>query len=253
MTRPPSKKVAKGNLRLDRVSDAARWNARYDKLHAQLDKARRGQTRPVEPTPFLEEALDFIRCVEVGPRVTSRTDELWLPTTATGEPPESLDLASGTGDDVLHLAQRGWRAHGVDVSDKATQILERRARDLELSVGAITADLETWCPGSERWHLVTCFKYLDRRALSRVTHALKPGGHLVFETFSTEHPRVSGGRGPGNSRFLLDPNEVPSLLEDLQLLHRADLVEPTGDGSSRALIRLIARRPVTGPVAECRT
>ena len=153
-----------------------------------------------------------------------------------------MDLATGPGDAALHLAARGWSTSAVDVSEVAIDHLRRRTKLLGFEVDAVVADLSEWNLGVSSWDLICCFRFLDRGVLNRVGNALKPGGHLVLETFSSDHPRISPGNKPRRSEYLLDPREVPALLGGLRLRYLEDRSEATERGGRRAVIRLVAEK-----------
>ncbi|WP_299301528.1 bifunctional 2-polyprenyl-6-hydroxyphenol methylase/3-demethylubiquinol 3-O-methyltransferase UbiG [uncultured Brachybacterium sp.] len=102
------------------------------------------------------------------------------------EPGTSIDLGCGEGGDVLWLAEQGWQARGLDISETAVgrAHAEAAARGLDGAVFTAT-DLSTWQPEPDSADLVTASFFqseveLDRvEILRRAASALRPGGHLV--------------------------------------------------------------------------
>ena len=101
-------------------------------------------------------------------------------------PGTAIDLGCGEGGDVLWLAEQGWTALGLDISDTAVG----RARDEAAARGLDGAsfeavDLDAWEPDPATVDLVTASFFqsnvaLDRTAiLRRAMTALRPGGRLV--------------------------------------------------------------------------
>lgn len=155
---------------------------------------------------------------------------LWQPTAFLSEvvrywrPGAALDLACGVGRDAVYLASLGWRVTAVDVLPDALE----RARDL---AGRYTAaiepiewqlvDLERQDLGFEgSFDLVTGFRYLHRPLFERLPRWLRPGGHIVYETFTTLH-RERHGR-PASDGHVLKPGELPRLLAGFDLRHHSE-------------------------------
>ena len=73
-----------------------------------------------------------------------------------------------------------------------------------------------------------------RRCFRRLKGALRPGGFLVYETFT----RGQAQRGkPTNPAFLLEPGELRTLVAPLEILF-----EREGDFEGKMLASVIARR-----------
>ncbi len=170
------------------------------------------------------------RSARAVPPPASRTDggrwRLWQPTAVLeawlADLPRgsSLDLACGSGRDVVFLAAAGWRASGVDWLPDAIErgrALAGRYLDEAARITWLTRDLEAedlTPPG--RYDLVTGFRFLHRPLLRHLRDWLAPGGCLVWETFTTEH-RARHGR-PRRDAFVLSPGELPTLCAGLAVL-----------------------------------
>lgn len=117
------------------------------------------------------------------------------------EPGTSIDLGCGEGGDVLWLAEQGWQARGLDISETAVDRAraEAEARGLDNAIFTAT-DLSSWQPEPDSADLVTASFFqsevaLDRAAiLQRAATALRPGGYLVTishaapPSWSDHHP-----------------------------------------------------------------
>ncbi|MGO1685141.1 MAG: class I SAM-dependent methyltransferase [Brachybacterium sp.] len=117
------------------------------------------------------------------------------------EPGTSIDLGCGEGGDVLWLAEQGWQARGLDISETAVDRAraEAEARGLDNAIFTAT-DLSSWQPEPDSVDLVTASFFqsevaLDRAAiLQRAATALRPGGYLVTishaapPSWSDHHP-----------------------------------------------------------------
>jgi len=143
--------------------DRERWDAR----HARAPAA------PAPLDPFVGAALE-----RLGP----------------GAGRAALDLAAGSGRHALELARRGWRVEAWDVSPVGLARLAERAAAAALDVVTREVDLAAAGPplDARPVDLVVLANYLERPLLPRLAELVRPGGHLVFATFTVERP----GDGP---------------------------------------------------------
>jgi SAM-dependent methyltransferase len=112
-----------------------------------------------------------------------------------------------------------------------------------LHVEAIQADLESYQLPREAYDVVIDFYYLQRDLAAALAAALRPGGVLVFESFTTEQRRF--GWGPQQEEFLLRPGELRSLFAGLEeLVYREGLVESQSGRGTKAVAGLVARKAV---------
>ncbi len=101
-------------------------------------------------------------------------------------PGSSLDLGCGEGGDVLWLAERGWRALGLDISPTAVARGEAEARARALPQARfVAADLTSWEP-DERFDLVSAtFLHSPARlaredVLTKAMSWVAPGGWMLI-------------------------------------------------------------------------
>jgi|SRR5215469_1427084 len=168
-----------------------------------------------------------------------------LPTGAT------LDLACGRGRNAIFLAEHGRPVTAVDWSQAALDLLEKRAQTLRLPVRRIQriedaqlartgidlvqANLESAQLGVNRYFLIVCVRYLQRSLFSQICRALRPGGMLLFETYTKAQLDFSDG--PRNPAHLLDRGELRRAFPELQTIFYRELRAEQGIAS------LAARKP----------
>ena len=128
-----------------------------------------------------------------------------------------LDVATGHGRNALYLAAHGWRVHAVDRNAEALATLALNARSLEHRLSTACVDLEAAAInlGVNVYGTILVFRYLYRPLLPALVAALKPGGVLLYETF-TSGQRERGH--PRNPAFLLENGELPRLVAPLLVL-----------------------------------
>ena len=117
-------------------------------------------------------------------------------------PGTAIDLGCGEGGDVLWLAEQGWQAHGLDISETAVGRARAEASARGFDTATFTAtDLSTWQPEPESVDLVTASFFqsnvaLDRTAILRTAaSAVRSGGRLVVISHAAGPPG-SSHRGP---------------------------------------------------------
>ena len=151
-------------------------------------------------------------------------------------PGDALDVACGRGRHALWLAQQRWRVTAVDRDADVLRELETEARRQGLTITARVADLET-APAplpAEAFDVIVAVHYLHRPLFPRLLGALRPGGVLVYETFTTA--QAARGR-PTNPDFLLRPGELRELVSSLELIESRE-----GEFDGRDVASVVARK-----------
>jgi tellurite methyltransferase len=189
------------------------WDAKYaEGSHASL-----------RPDPFLREAFaSFVQ-----------------PLFSHGG--NALDVAGGVGRHALYLARRGWQVTLADVSEIGLTRAESAARRLRLAkrIRTLPADMaglkefrgKLW---REEFNLVMVFYYLHRPLFPALVRWLRPGGLLIYKTYTVDQRRFSGG--PTHPLHLLRRNELLRAFAGLRILHYRETVE------RRGVAELVARR-----------
>jgi len=147
-----------------------------------------------------------------------------------------LDLACGRGRHALLLGSAGYRVRAVDRDEAKITALAADAERLELPVTAEVLDLEAQAPelGESAYDLVLATHYLHRPLFPALTRALRPGGLLLYETFTVDQARHGH---PTNPDFLLEHGELARLVAPLAVLRQRD-----GEFEGRFVAGVAARR-----------
>ena len=189
------------------IDEKALWNRKYsERSHGSLD-----------PDPLLLRAYD-----EFLAGLASRN---------------ALDVAGGVGRHAIWLAERGWHVKLVDISEVGIEQAKDNAGRSAAASSIVTEvrDLNTAQDlGREQYDLVLVFFFLQRELFPALTAALKPGGHLIYKTYTTEQQRFEGG--PSHPMFLLQPNELLHAFPSLRVLHYHETVQEKG------VAELVARK-----------
>ncbi len=128
---------------------------------------------------------------------------------------QALDLACGLGGNALFLAAHGLETMAWDFSPVAISRLSREVRRLGLPVTMEVRDVTIHPCKPACFDVIVVSRFLERKLVTSLTKALKPGGLLYYQTFILE--RVDD-KGPKDDAFRLGWNELLALFSDLQIL-----------------------------------
>lgn len=141
----------------------------------------------------------------------------------------ALDVAGGVGRHAIWLAQRGWRVKLLDISEVGIKQAEENAKRTGManSISSEVRDLNVMQDlGREQYDLVVVFFFLQRNLFPALAAAIKPGGFLIYKTYTTEQQRFAAG--PSHPMFLLEPNELLHAFPSLRVLHYHETTQEKG-------------------------
>jgi hypothetical protein len=78
------------------------------------------------------------------------------------------------------------------------------------------------------------FYFLRRELFPAIAAALKPGGWLIYRTYTIDRMKVPGG--PDDPRYLLQANELLRAFPDLRVMHYHETI------TGKAAAELVARK-----------
>ena len=162
--------------------------------------------------------------------------------TANLEPGLALDVGMGQGRNSLFLAEQGWEVTGIDVSNEAVAMANRKATEKGVRLQTVLESVDTYDYGTDKWDLVIglyMHGHITRNA-EKIIASLKPGGLLLIEGFHWDYgPSFSDGR-----LFGYKTNELTEVFEHLRILYYEDITDKA-DWSSpedHPIVRLLARK-----------
>lgn len=142
------------------------------------------------------------------------------------KPGRALDLACGSGNNAIWLADRGWRVTAVDRAPAIDDPrIEVRTADLEKHEYEIE-------PGA--WDLIVMSYYLQRDLFDAIWQGLAPGGVaiIIVHLFEPGHEQ---------SRFSLHPGELRAAFAKSEVITYR---EGSSSPGSRAVAQIAIRRPL---------
>ncbi len=151
-----------------------------------------------------------------------------------------LDVACGDGRNGIFLAGQGLKVICCDRSRSELRQARETARKRNLRIRLWWTDLEA----KNRVRLpenafgaVLVFRYLHRPLIPEIRLAVRPGGFVVYETFTEAQARFGPPRNPAH---LLRSGELAAFFRDWRCLH---VFEGELHNPARAMAQLVARKP----------
>jgi SAM-dependent methyltransferase len=158
-----------------------------------------------------------------------------------------LDLASGEGRNAVYLAAQGWQVTGLEWSSAGIEkavalagahgvhVVAEGAAHVPGSLRLIQADLEQYELPAAAFDVVLVFYYLQRSLMPAIGHALRPGGILVYETYTIH--QLEYAHGPRSPQHLLQPGELRAAFGEMEILFYGE------SDAGKAVASLLARKP----------
>jgi len=161
-----------------------------------------------------------------------------------------LDLACGSGRNGLYLIENIIPVTFADVSVEALEQVKQSLNCLSAEKNPLaqywqkdfeqagTKPLQDKC-----FAAVMVFRYLHRPLFEQIKTAIKPGGMIIYETFTEQQAQF--GR-PKNPDFLLKADELLEQFSDWKILHSFEGIVNTGVNGDvkQAVGQIVAVKPV---------
>jgi SAM-dependent methyltransferase len=148
----------------------------------------------------------------------------------------ALDVAMGRGRHAFELARAGFQTFGVDRDVESLATARRDARDQGLTLRLWATDLEYGLLPALHFDVVVCTRYLQRNLFAALRGAVKPGGVVLYETFTVL--QLQHETGPRSRDHLLEPLELKEAFAGWIVLDYEEI------DRQEAVARLAARKPV---------
>jgi tellurite methyltransferase len=189
-----------------------RWNKKY--------REAPGASASMVPDPFLVRAFS----------------EYILPLFPQGG--SALDLAGGAGRHSIWLVKQGWEVTLIDISETGVEQARQNAGSLASHIHFVVDDLTHFEAAQTQFdagfEVAMAFFYLERTIFSEMLKAVRPGGLLLYKTYTLAQAKLRGG--PKNPVHLLKPGELLQLANGLTVLHYREKTE------EKATAELVARK-----------
>lgn len=160
-----------------------------------------------------------------------------------------LDLACGNGRNGLHLIENGIPVIFSDINSNAlAEVSKALLKERYLQHKSLATLHEVDLEAAEstaleqvQYGAVIVFRYLHRPLMESIKAAVKPGGLVIYETFTLDQRQF--GR-PTNPDFLLGPNELKNNFNNwnIHFSYEGILCKKPGRPQS-AIAQIVASKP----------
>ena len=146
----------------------------------------------------------------------------------------ALDIACGMGRHSKYLASLGFEVEALDISSVAIAQLNGIPH-----INAMEVDFDTYALPHEKYDLIVCTYFLERKLFSQMITSLKQDGIIILETFL--HHR-DNERAPSNPDFMLQSGELKTYFEEkCKLLHIEEWWDVDYTGAKTMKTSMVAR------------
>ncbi|HFQ60993.1 MAG TPA: methyltransferase domain-containing protein [Epsilonproteobacteria bacterium] len=160
---------------------------------------------------------------------------------ATGK--QALDIACGMGRHSKYLASIGFEVDALDVSSVAIESLQ----DIP-HIHAKEVDFDTYTLPKDRYNLIVCTYFLERRLFPQMIEALKVGGIIIMETFLHHEENE---RKASNPAFMLNEGELETYFDEkCEILHIPEWLDRDYQGYKAMKTSMVARKKSGGMTDE---
>jgi 2-polyprenyl-3-methyl-5-hydroxy-6-metoxy-1,4-benzoquinol methylase len=150
---------------------------------------------------------------------------------------QALDIACGMGRHSKYLTSLGFEVDALDISSVAIEQLHNIP-----NIHAKEVDFDTYTLSKEKYDLIVCTYFLERKLFPQIIDALKPNGIILMETF-LHHP--DNERPSSNPAFLLNEGELEATFDDrCELLHILEFPDEDYQGYKTMKTSMVARKKV---------
>lgn len=161
-----------------------------------------------------------------------------------------LVIGDGEGRNGVWLAEQGCTVLSVDSSRVGMDKAQKLAAEKGVKIKTVCADLNHWdWPESEFDLVVIIYVHFPADVRERLHHkvisALKPGGQLIMESFSSEQLNYSSG-GPPVLEMLYTAEMMAEDFKLLEIQQLEECITELNEGKYHcgegAVVRLVAKK-----------
>ena len=156
---------------------------------------------------------------------------------ATGK--NALDIACGNGRHSRYLASLGFEVDALDISSVAIEQLQDEAH-----IHAQEVDFDTYTLEKDKYDLIVCTYFLERKLFPQMIEALNPLGIILMETFLHD---ADNERTPSNPAFRLNEGELEAFFDhEMEILHIPEFWDTDYQGFKTMKTSMVARKKSGG-------
>jgi len=148
---------------------------------------------------------------------------------------QALDIACGNGRHSRYMVSQGFSVDALDISSVAIAQLQ----GVE-NIVAKEVDFDSYILEQQKYDLIVCSYFLERKLFPQIIEALKPQGIFMMETF-VAHPKNE--RTPSNPAFRLEEGELESYFgTKLKIIHLEEWWDKDYQGFGTMKTSMVAQK-----------
>jgi tellurite methyltransferase len=158
-----------------------------------------------------------------------------------------LDVGMGEGTNAVYLAQKGFQVKGFDISPVAIERATQLAKETGVTTDFKTADLDLFLLGLMEYDtiIMTYFKPTLTRYYSELMRALKQGGTILVQSYTTEEQKEVLGQEDAYKNFYYRSNEIIQNLKGMRFLYYNETII-----DNKHVVQCLAQKPMDKDVAK---
>ncbi len=158
-------------------------------------------------------------------------------------PKKAIDFGCGTGRNSIYLASLGWDVTGVDGSVVGLEIAQQKAKENNLKLTTIHADLTDFVPKENYYDLaVMSYIHFDKQTLkgvvTKTVSSLAAGGYLYIVG---HHVSDLGKTGPPSPELLYELKDLDKV-DKINVITLAEIKKDYEDGTFNTDVLLIGTK-----------
>lgn len=178
----------------------------------------------------------------------------WIDRLALGH---ALFAAEGEGRNAVYAAQLGWHVLAIDQSEVGKKKAINLAALKQVEIEYVVGDLELIDLSERKFDLIVLvYAHLsdtNRRAVhQKLMRLLNPGGYIILEAFSQQHPPYQilnpTVGGPRELSYLYTEFEIVSDFSELKPIYRSTEVIELAEGpfhlGKGSVVRFVGKKEI---------
>lgn len=157
----------------------------------------------------------------------------------------ALDVACGNGRNSRFLASRGFQVIGLDVSDVALAQAKSTTHPCNSNINYMEHDLDEGLSLLGKFDLIIVVRYIKRELFPQLEQYLAAGGHLLIEHHIKYDADDRPLAGPESPEFRLDPQELKTLIRNIDVHYEYEGLITDPDGQFAAISQFVGCKSVT--------
>ena len=103
-----------------------------------------------------------------------------------------LDVYMGDGRNAVYLARKGFNVTGIEIRENMIEKARILSKTFDVRITSIKSSINNYNITGELYDAVLCFYYVDKNIINKLFSFLRPGGILIFKTYTKRQKKIKG-------------------------------------------------------------